>query len=51
MIRRYSDILQVCKNLRIKVFKRLFSRAHTFDGGLTNFLYLHSEILKNEDVI
>jgi len=28
MVRKYSDILQICKNLRIKVFKRLFNRAH-----------------------
>ena len=51
LIRNYSDILQVCKNLRIKVFKRLFSKANHFDGSVQSFLMQHHEILKNEQVM
>ena len=28
MIRKYAEILQICKNLRIKVFLRLFNKSH-----------------------
>ena len=51
MIRKYSDILSVCKNLRTKVLKRLFSKAHTFDAGIASFLNKHSELLKNEAIM
>lgn len=52
MIRKYSDILQICKNLRIKVFKRLFNRSHQFDGNVQAFLAKHQEILKfNESIM
>jgi len=31
MVRKYSEILAICKFLRTKVLKRLFTKAHTFD--------------------
>lgn len=51
LIRNYSEILQVCKSLRVKVFKRLFSKANHFDGSIQSFLMQHHEILKNEQIM
>lgn len=51
MVRKYADILAVCKFLRIKVLKRLFNKAHNFDSSLTDLLSQHAQLLKNEEVI
>jgi len=51
MIRKFSGVLQICKHLRIRVFKRLFIKAHKFDGSLQSFLVKHNEILKNEKIM
>ena len=37
--------------MRIKVFKRLFNRAHQFDGNIQSFLIKHGEIVKNNEKI
>ena len=51
MIRKFSYILQTCSYLRIKVFKRLFSKSHNFDGCIQKFISNHQEILKNDKIM
>ena len=51
MIRRYSDILRICKSLRIKAFKRLFSKSQSFEGPIDRFINQHQEMLNYNEAI